>query len=91
MKVASVSPVSLRSSRAITGSDCRRRTGPVSGYDLELSGWPARIAQHETDHLDGVLYLDRAEMRSLSTGAAYEQYWAQPTPAAAAAALAFSL
>jgi peptide deformylase len=61
------------------------------GYDLELSGWPARIAQHETDHLDGVLYLDRAEMRSLSTGTAYEQYWAQPTPAAAAAALAFSL
>jgi peptide deformylase len=61
------------------------------GYDLELSGWPARIAQHETDHLDGVLYLDRAEMRSLSTNTAYAQYWAQPTPAAASAALAFPL
>jgi peptide deformylase len=61
------------------------------GYDLELSGWPARIAQHETDHLEGVLYLDRAEMRSLSTSTAYEQYWAQPTPAAAAAALDFPL
>jgi peptide deformylase len=60
-------------------------------YDLELSGWPARIAQHETDHLNGVLYLDRAELRSLSTNAAYEQHWAQPTPAAAAAALAFPL
>ncbi|MGW2775366.1 peptide deformylase [Streptomyces olivaceoviridis] len=23
--------------------------------------------QHETDHLDGVLYLDRVELRSLST------------------------
>jgi peptide deformylase len=60
-------------------------------YDLELTGWPARIAQHETDHLNGVLYLDRAELRSLSNGAAYERHWAQPTPALAAAALGFSI
>lgn len=60
-------------------------------YDVELSGWPARIVQHETDHLHGILYLDRAELRSLSTTAAYERYWAQPTPAAAAAALGFPL
>lgn len=59
------------------------------GYDLELSGWPARIAQHETDHLNGILYLDQAELRSLSTTTAYEQHWAQVTPAAAAAALTF--
>ena len=65
------------------------RTG--RGYDLELSGWPARIAQHETDHLNGVLYLDRAELRSLSTNEAYEDNWAQPTPAAAAAALTFPI
>jgi peptide deformylase len=26
---------------------------------LELEGHPARVAQHETDHLDGVLILDR--------------------------------
>jgi peptide deformylase len=61
------------------------------GYDLELSGWPARIAQHETDHLNGVLYLDHAELRSLSTTLAYERHWAQPTPEAASAALAFPL
>jgi peptide deformylase len=60
-------------------------------YDVELSGWPARIAQHETDHLNGVLYLDRAELRSLSTIAGYEQRWAQPTPAEAAAKLSFRL
>lgn len=60
-------------------------------YELELSGWPARIVQHETDHLHGVLYLDRAELRSLSTYDAYERYWAHPTPAAAAAALGFGL
>jgi len=28
--------------------------------DLELSGYLARIAQHEIDHLDGVLFTDRA-------------------------------
>ena len=60
-------------------------------YERELSGWPARIAQHETDHLNGVLFLDRAELRSLSTNAAYERYWAEPTPATAAAALDFRL
>jgi peptide deformylase len=27
---------------------------------LELGGFPARVAQHENDHLDGVLTLDRA-------------------------------
>jgi peptide deformylase len=61
------------------------------GYDVELSGWPARIAQHETDHLNGVLYLDRAELRSLSTTTVYEQRWAQPTPTEASAKLAFPL
>ncbi|XP_017474971.1 PREDICTED: peptide deformylase, mitochondrial-like [Rhagoletis zephyria] len=25
---------------------------------LQLSGWNARIAQHEMDHLDGKLYID---------------------------------
>jgi peptide deformylase len=60
-------------------------------YELELSGWAARIVQHETDHLSGQLYLDRAELRSLSTMAAYEQHWAQPSPEAAAAALDFRL
>jgi peptide deformylase len=60
-------------------------------YTLELSGWAARIAQHETDHLNGVLYLDRSELRSLSSISSYEQHWAQPTPATAAAALSFPL
>ena len=26
---------------------------------LRLSGWTARIFQHEIDHLNGVLYIDR--------------------------------
>lgn len=32
----------------------------------ELHGWPARIFQHETDHLHGELYIDRCEIRSLT-------------------------
>ena len=28
---------------------------------VEAEGWLARIFQHEIDHLDGVLYIDRAE------------------------------
>ncbi|KAG7468467.1 hypothetical protein MATL_G00143120 [Megalops atlanticus] len=27
----------------------------------QVSGWPARILQHEMDHLDGVLYIDRMD------------------------------
>lgn len=47
----------------------------VSGLDrqgkpvtLRVLGWPARILQHETDHLDGALYVDRMVTRSFSTG-----------------------
>ena len=59
--------------------------------DEVFTGWPARIVQHETDHLDGTLYLDRAELRSLSSREAMADRWAQPTPAAAAEALGFDL
>ncbi|MFF7651347.1 peptide deformylase [Streptomyces sp. NPDC007983] len=59
--------------------------------DEEFTGWPARIVQHETDHLDGVLYLDLAETRSLSSAQAVADHWSQPTPAAAAQALGFPL
>jgi len=30
-----------------------------------LSGWDARVFQHELDHLDGVLFTDRADLSSL--------------------------
>ena len=46
----------------------------VSGFSpkgepvrLEASGWPARILQHELDHLDGRLYVDRMHSRSFAT------------------------
>ncbi|WP_417373657.1 peptide deformylase [Glutamicibacter protophormiae] len=31
----------------------------------EFSGWQARIVQHETDHLSGTVYIDKAATRSL--------------------------
>ena len=37
---------------------------------LDLEGWPARIMQHEMDHLDGTLYVDRMLSRSLAGDAA---------------------
>ena len=32
-----------------------------SPYEIRAEGWLARIFQHEYDHLDGVLYVDRLE------------------------------
>jgi peptide deformylase len=57
----------------------------------EFAGWPARIVQHETDHLNGVLYLDRAEPRSLSSQEDAMKRWNPADPSAAAEALGFSL
>lgn len=34
---------------------------------IEASGWYARIIQHEVDHLNGTLYIDRMDSRSFST------------------------
>ncbi|MGC0379222.1 peptide deformylase [Streptomyces sp. SAI-229] len=59
--------------------------------DEVFTGWPARIVQHETDHLDGMLYLDRAEPRSLSSNRAVTERWSQPTPEGAARELGFEL
>lgn len=39
--------------------------------DEELVGWPARIVQHETDHLAGTLYLDKADLRSLAVASGF--------------------
>jgi peptide deformylase len=35
-------------------------------FAAELRGWPARIMQHEMDHLNGTLYVDRMISRSLA-------------------------
>ena len=43
--------------------------------ELTLKGFPARVAQHETDHLDGVLFFDRmTSMQSLTFLDEYSRY-----------------
>lgn len=44
----------------------------------EFTGWPARIVQHETDHLNGTLYVDKVLTRSLAGDAEYQDRWSQP-------------
>lgn len=80
------------------GVVARPRTVRLTGLDQhgraldeEVTGWPARIVQHETDHLNGILYLDRVETRSLATGAAAGHWAHEPHPYEAARALGFEL
>jgi len=47
-------------------------------YELIASGMPGRVIQHESDHLDGVLFFDR--MRSFETLTfmdEFRRYWAK--------------
>lgn len=41
-------------------------------FELDLKDFPARVVQHETDHLDGILFFDR--MRSLESLTYLEEY-----------------
>ena len=42
---------------------------------IEAAGWYARILQHETDHLDGTVYVDRMETRTFMASDEFAQYW----------------
>ena len=46
--------------------------------ELILKNFPARVVQHETDHLDGVLFLERmASLESLSFLEEFQRYTAR--------------
>lgn len=52
----------------------RSREAEITGLDehgvkqaWRVKGWPARILQHEMDHLNGTLYIDRMMTRSFTT------------------------
>ena len=46
--------------------------------ELRLKNFPARVVQHETDHLDGVLFFDRmTSMQSLTYLDEYSRYHAK--------------
>jgi peptide deformylase len=42
---------------------------------VEASGWYARILQHEIDHLQGILYLDRMHTRSFMNVDNLTRFW----------------
>lgn len=48
------------------------RAQPV---EIEAFGWYARIVQHEVDHLNGVLCIDRMVSRSFTTVANLTEFW----------------
>jgi peptide deformylase len=82
----------------LTGVVTRHRVVRVEALDEHgepvdrvFSGWSARIAQHEIDHLSGRLYLDRVETRSLCTTGSYARLWAGRPPEDPAAYLGFTL
>lgn len=43
---------------------------------IEANGWYARILQHEIDHLNGTVYVDRMETRTFMTIDNYSRHWA---------------
>ncbi|MGK4001825.1 peptide deformylase [Sorangium sp. So ce1036] len=64
----------------------------VSGLDAdgeevrwEATGWPARILQHEVDHLRGTLYVDRMLTRSLCSNEEAKLWIGRPVAEARAA------
>lgn len=52
--------------------DARDRTGARLAF--EAGGWAARVVQHECDHLDGVLYIDRADARTMAFLPEFRRY-----------------
>jgi peptide deformylase len=68
----------------VTGLDAT--TGTAVPRVWRLRGWPARILQHEVDHLRGTLYVDRMHARSLC-GPDETHRWAGRTTEDVAAAL----
>ena len=44
--------------------------------ELDAHDFPARVIQHETDHLDGILFFDRMRtLESLTFLDEYSRYW----------------
>jgi peptide deformylase len=55
-----------------------------------VAGWPARILQHEVDHLAGTLYVDRMITRTFAANAEVQARWLAAPPDEVRAALGAS-
>ena len=53
--------------------DCLDQNGAAKR--IEASGWYARILQHEIDHLNGTVYVDRMQPRTLMSMENFNRYW----------------
>ena len=42
---------------------------------IQATGWYARILQHEIDHLDGTVYIDRMRTRTFMSVENHNRYW----------------
>ncbi len=42
---------------------------------IEASGWYARILQHEIDHLNGAVYIDRMHTRTFMSAENFSRHW----------------
>ncbi|HVV69523.1 MAG TPA: peptide deformylase [Gammaproteobacteria bacterium] len=63
--------------RAVTVTCLNEHAQPIT---IKARGWYARILQHEIDHLQGNLYIDRMpSSRSLMTMDNYARYWKDKT------------
>ena len=51
----------------------------AASKQIEASGWYARILQHEIDHLQGTLYVDRMHSRTLMTLENFRRFWRDAT------------
>jgi peptide deformylase len=67
----------------IRGKVARPKAVSVAGFNrqgkkivLQASGLPARVIQHETDHLDGILFFDRmTTFETLTFLDEYSRFW----------------
>jgi peptide deformylase len=62
----------VKRSRSVT-VECLDEGG--SARRIEAQGWYARILQHEIDHLQGCLYIDRMEPRSFMNLENFNRHW----------------
>ena len=53
--------------------DCLDHRGKAKR--IEATGWYARILQHEIDHLNGTLYIDRMRIRTYCTLDNFDRHW----------------
>jgi peptide deformylase len=67
----------VRRAHAVT-VECLDETG--NSRSIEAKGWYARILQHEIDHLQGRLYIDRMETRSFSSLDNFSEFWKKLPP-----------